>query len=133
MAWARGERQVRSEVRVPSVEQEDARRGLRERQRLVKERTAHGNRIKGLLKTQGIMDFDPRSADAVARLNAIVTGDGRPLGPCLKREIMRELERLALVMRRSSRRKPSVMPLCANAARRQDTVLLPWSRNGRPR
>jgi transposase len=28
-----------------------------------------------------------------------VTGDGRPLGPCLKREIVRELERLALVMR----------------------------------
>ena len=45
MAWARGERQVLSEVRVPTVEQDDARRGLRERQRLVKERTAHGNRI----------------------------------------------------------------------------------------
>lgn len=63
MAWARGEHQVLSEVRVPTVEQEDARRGLRERQRLVKERTAHGNRIKGLLKTQGIMDFDPRALD----------------------------------------------------------------------
>jgi len=99
MAWARGERQVLSEVRVPTVEQDDARRGLRERQRLVKERTAHGNRIKGLLKTQGIMGFDPRATDAVARLDAIVTGDGRPLGPCLKREIVRELERLALVMR----------------------------------
>lgn len=99
MAWARGERQVLSEVRVPTVGQDDARRGLRERQRLVKERTAHGNRIKGLLKTQGIMDFDPRAADAVARLDALVTGDGRPLGPCLKREITRELERLALVVR----------------------------------
>ena len=99
MAWARGERQVLSEVRVPTVEQDDARRGLRERQRLVKERTGHGNRIKGLLKTQGIMDFDPRAADAAARLDAIVTGDGRPLAPCLKREIVRELERLALVMR----------------------------------
>lgn len=99
MAWARGERQVLSEVHVPTVEQDDARRGLRERQRLVKERTAHGNRIKGLLKTQGIMDFDPRAADAVARLDALVTGDGRPLGPCLKRDITRELERLALVMR----------------------------------
>lgn len=98
MAWSRGERQVLSEVRVPTVEQDDARRVLRERQRLVKERTAHGNRIKGLLKTQGIMDFDPRAADAAARLDAIVTGDGRPLGPCLKREIARELERLALVM-----------------------------------
>jgi transposase len=98
MAWARGERQVLSEVHVPTVKQDDARRGLRERQRLVKERTAHGNRIKGLLKTQGIMDFDPRAADASTRLDKIVTGDGRPLGPCLKREIMRELERLALVM-----------------------------------
>jgi transposase len=77
----------------------NARRGLRERQRLVKERTAHENRIKGLLKTQGIMDFDPRAADAAARLDATVTGDGRPLAPCLKREIARELERLALVMR----------------------------------
>ena len=99
MAWARGERQVLREVRVPTVEQDDARRGLRERQRLVKERTGHGNRIKGLLKTQGIMDFDPRAADAAARLDAIVTGDGRPLAPCLKREIVRELERLALAMR----------------------------------
>lgn len=69
MAWARGERQVLSEVRVPTVEQDDARRGLRERQRLVKERTGHGNRIKGLLKTQGIMDFDPRAADAAERLS----------------------------------------------------------------
>ncbi len=99
MAWARGERQVLSEVRVPTVEQDDVRRGLRERQRLVKERTAHGNRIKGLLKTQGIMDFDPRAVDAIARLDALVTGDGRPLGLCLKREITRELERLALAMR----------------------------------
>jgi len=77
----------------------NARRGLRERQRLVKERTAHGNRIKGLLKTQGIMDFDSRAADAAAHLDAIVTGDGRPLAACLKREIVRELDRLALVMR----------------------------------
>jgi transposase len=99
MAYARGEHQVLSEVRVPTVEQDDARRGLRERQRLVKERTAHTNRIKGLLKTQGIMDFDPRVADAITRLDVIVTGDGRPLGACLKREIIRELDRLALTMR----------------------------------
>ena len=46
MAWARGERQVLSEVRVPTDEQDDARRGLRERQRLVRERTTNGNRIK---------------------------------------------------------------------------------------
>lgn len=117
MAWARGERQVLSEVRVPTVKQDDARRGLRERQRLVKERTAHGNRIKGLLKTQGIMDFDPRAADAVARLDALVTGDGRHLGPCLKREITRELERLKLVMRQMAdveAERDNVVGDCAN-------------------
>lgn len=97
MAHARGEHHVLSEVHVPTVEQDDARRGLRERQRLVKERTAHTNRIKGLLKTQGIMDFDPRAKDAIKRLDDLRTGDGRLLGPCLKREIVRELERLALL------------------------------------
>lgn len=98
MAWARGEQQVLSEVRVPTAAQDDVRRGLRERQRLVQERTAHGNRIKGLLKTQGIMDFDPRAADAATRLDALMTGDGRALGTCLKREIVRELDRLKLVI-----------------------------------
>ena len=73
--------------------------GMRERQRLVKERTEHGNWIKGLLKTQGIMDFGPRAADAVLRLDALVTGDGRPLGPWLKHETTRELERPEPVMR----------------------------------
>jgi transposase len=99
MAYIRGESQVLSEVRVPTAEQDDARRVLRELQRLVQERTAHTNRIKGLLKTQGIMDFDPRAADAAARLDVIVTADGRPLGACLKREIVRELDRLALTMK----------------------------------
>ena len=95
MVFTRGEQQVLSEVRVPTVEQDGARRTLRERQRLIQERTAHTNRIKGLLKTQGTMDFDPRAADAVARLDKIEMGDGRPLGVYLKREIVRELDRLA--------------------------------------
>lgn len=99
MAFMRGEHQVLSEVRVPTVEQDDARRLLRERHRLVKERTAHTNRVKGLLKTQGIMDFNPRAADAASQLDDLVTGDGRRLGSCLRQEIIRELERLLLVMK----------------------------------
>jgi transposase len=47
IAIDRGERHVCAVVRVPSVEEEDARRSDRQRQRLVRERT--GNRIKGLL------------------------------------------------------------------------------------
>ena len=51
MAFQRGEEQVFSVVQVPGVEQEDARRLHRERERLIKERVQHVNRIKGLLAT----------------------------------------------------------------------------------
>src|SRR5215472_9725448 len=47
IAIDRGERNVCAVVRVPTVEEEDARRSHRERQRLVRERTGHINRIKG--------------------------------------------------------------------------------------
>jgi transposase len=50
-------------------------------------------------------------------LDAIVTGDGRPLVPYLKREIVRELERLALVMRQIDQVEPSVMGLSKPATR----------------
>ncbi len=53
IAWCRGERHVCSMVVIPSAEEEDLRRSHRERDRLVRERTAHINRIKGLLFGQG--------------------------------------------------------------------------------
>ena len=98
MAFNRGEDQVLSAVHIPTIEQDDQRRLMRERQRLVKERTAHSNRIKGLLMTQGIIGFDPRGRDAIRQLDDLVTGDGRRLGPRLKDELRRELVRLRLVM-----------------------------------
>ena len=49
LRYAGGERRVWSVVRVPTVEQEDARRAHRELGRLGQERTAHINRIRGLL------------------------------------------------------------------------------------
>ena len=60
-------------VRWPSVEAEDARRGSRERERLVKERTQHVNRIKALLATQGVIDFQPTRHDARQRLEQVKT------------------------------------------------------------
>ena len=98
MAWARGERRVCSMVRPPSPDEEDRRRLTRERGTLLKERTQHTNRIKGLLAGQGIADYDPLRKDRLARLDALRTGDGRPLPERLKAEIRREIERVDLVV-----------------------------------
>jgi transposase len=86
-------------VRVPSVEQEDARRLHRERHRLIQERVSHVNRIKGLCATQGIYDYEPLRSDRKAQLKGLRTGDGRALPARLKAEIMRELQRLELVLK----------------------------------
>ena len=79
VADARGDRGVWRLVRVPTPEQEEARRLHRKRRRLVRERVAHTNRIRGLLAAQGIFLHLLR-AGRRERLDALVTGDGRPLG-----------------------------------------------------
>jgi transposase len=99
MAWTRGERQVCSMVQPPSPEAEDRRRLTRERGTLIKERVQHTNRIRGLLCGQGIADYDPLRPDCLAQLEALTTGDGRPLPERLKAEIRREIERLELLCR----------------------------------
>jgi transposase len=98
MAWCRGDRSACRMVQVPSVEREDARRTHRERQRLIAERVQHVNRIKGLLATQGIYDYQPLRRDRRERLDALRTGDGRVLPRCLRREIEREAKRPELVL-----------------------------------
>ena len=98
-AHLRGEGQACTMVRVPSVEAEDLRRQVRERDRLVGERNQHANRIGALLFGQGIRDFNPRRPGAAEQLARLRTGDGRPLPPCLLAELRREMDRLALVER----------------------------------
>ena len=98
MAHLRGEPKVVSMVRVPGVAEEDGRRLHRERGRLIAERVAHVNRIKGLLATQGIYGYQPLRRDRRERLECLRTGDGRTLGARLVAEIERELRRLELVL-----------------------------------
>jgi transposase len=98
MALERGETQVCRVVHVPSVEQEDARRRSRERARLVAERGQHASRIKGLLMTLGIRDFEPTRRDWQARLEALRTPDGGAVPPCLRAELRRECRRLHQVI-----------------------------------
>jgi len=98
MAYLRGEPKVWSVVRVPSVAEEDDRRLHRERGRLINERIQHVNRIKGLLAIHGIYDYQPLRRDRMQQLERLRTADGRTLPPRLKAEILRELQRLVLVV-----------------------------------
>src|ERR1700730_17544309 len=75
----RGEPEACSVIRVPSPEQEDARRLHRQRDRLIAERVAHVNRVKGLFATQGIYDYEPLRSDRLKRLEKVRTGGGRDL------------------------------------------------------
>jgi transposase len=93
----RGEAELTRVVRVPAPAVEDARRRTRERERLVRERTAHRNRIRGLLATQGVTEIKPGTRGWLDRLDGARSGDGRTLGPALMAEIRREAERLSLV------------------------------------
>jgi transposase len=97
LAYLRGEPQSLKVVHVPTAEEEDGKRRSRERERLIKERTAHLNRIKGLLHGQGIRDAMPLREGFVVGLDSLRTGDGRSLASRLKEEIVREHARLCLV------------------------------------
>jgi transposase len=73
------ERHICAVVRMPSIEEEDARRSHRERRRLVPERTGHVNRIKRLLFGQGIRGVEPKLRRTKADLAALTTTEGHPL------------------------------------------------------
>ena len=97
IALDRGDRHVCAVVRVPTLEEEDARRSHRERQRLIRERTAHINRIKGLLFGQGIRGIEPAARSRRIDFAALRTAEGHPLSPRLLHELEREYARLDLV------------------------------------
>jgi transposase len=97
MAYLRGEPRVVRIVQVPTVEQEDARRASRERERLVKEQTAHSNRIKALLRLQGMAVGYPRRRDWLHWLAQQRDWQGQPVSPHLLAEVTREHARLMLV------------------------------------
>src|SRR6266704_5902543 len=97
MAYLRGEPRVVRIVRVPTPEQEDARRASRERDRLVKEQTAHTTRIKALLRLLGMAVGNPRRRDWLSWLSAQRDWQGQAVAPRMLSEIEREHARLMLV------------------------------------
>jgi transposase len=99
LAWRRGEPRVCAMVVPPSPDEEDRRRLARERETLLQERIRHTNRIRGLLFSHGITDYNPLCKNRRDRLENLKTGDGRPLPARLKTEILRAIERLELLVR----------------------------------
>jgi transposase len=127
MAFWRGEPKVCSVVQPPSIDEEDAKRQHREREFLMKERVQHIGRIKGLLATQGVYEFQPSRRDWQSRLAKLITGDGRPLPPRLAAEIDRHCRRLATVNamlkeideeRDAAVKKAAPLAPCGNGAQR---------------
>src|SRR5467141_2771229 len=98
LAYKRGEPRVCAMVKAPTPEEEDRRRLCRERKVLIAERVRHVNRVKGLLFSQGVSGYEPLRRDRRERLDALQTGDGRPLPPHLKAQVRRELDRLELLI-----------------------------------
>ena len=115
-ALERGEPKVCSLARAPSVNAEDARRMTRERQRLMRERVAHTNRIKGLLFGQGVRDLEPLDRRFLDQLEQARTGDGRSLPPFLLAEIRREHRRLGLVVEQIAEAEAVTRTAAAEAA-----------------
>jgi transposase len=97
LAWLRGEPRVCTMVRVPSCEEEDARRPGRERDKLVRERVGIENQIQGLLCLQGIYDFRPRLRKASEKLEQLRAPSGEAPPALMMAQLWRLMKRLALL------------------------------------
>ena len=93
--YLNGEQKLWSVLRVPGVEEEDARRLTRELERLKKEKVAHRGRIKSLLALHGIVLKGKENILEVLEMEKY--WDRKPLPPRIKNEILREYHRYELV------------------------------------
>jgi len=107
MRYFAGEKRIWSVVRVPSEQEEDDRQLGRELEVLKQEKTMHINRIKALLMQQGIKICSPIRKKFLNELNCALTWDRKKLGADLKARIIREHERLQIVMQQMKLLKES--------------------------
>jgi len=96
LGWLRGERKHCSMVAIPSREEEDGKRLLRERDALTADQTRLVNRMKSLLVLHGISGFKLKLKKAEEQLSRLVTAEDKPLPPDALAELTRLVERLRL-------------------------------------
>jgi len=107
MRYCAGEKKIWSVVRVPSEQEEEDRQLGRELEVLKQEKTMHINRVKALLMQQGIKICSPIRKKFLNELNCALTWDRRKLVADLKARIIREHERLQIVMQQIKSLKES--------------------------
>lgn len=97
LGWLRGERGHCSMAMVPTIADEDAKRPHRERESLLKERTATINRMKSILTQFGVRNFKPGLRKATEKIDAVRTPEGVPLPPNAVAALRRLIERFRLI------------------------------------
>jgi transposase len=97
LGWLRGEKRHCSMAAIPTIEEEDAKRPNREREKLVGDRTRIINRMKAALARLGIRGFNPTLRKAEEKLVALRTAEGIPLPENTRAEFRRDMARLRLV------------------------------------
>src|SRR6201997_4633402 len=97
LGWLRGEREHCSMAAIPSLEEEDANRPSREREKLVGERTRIGNRIKSTLAWLGIRVFKATLRTAAQQLERLRTPEGEPGPADTPAALRRDMERLKII------------------------------------
>ena len=110
-----GERGVWSVVRVPDAEVEDVRQLSRGIDRLKTERGRHIARLKSLLVKEGIRELRVGGTDWAKRVDKMRLWNGSTLRPRLKRELVLEGERLALIERQLAELKAEREALVASS------------------
>jgi transposase len=124
LRYRAGDRLACRMVRVPDAEDEDARQLNREMRTLKAEKTAHTNRIKALLATQGIV-LKQIDRNFLQLLQSLQGGDGAPLLEGLTTRLRREFDRLALVVdqiRELQLRQATMLRTAAQEVERGDTA-----------
>jgi transposase len=119
LALERGETRACRVVRVPAPDEEDAKRQNRERDVLVAERTAHTNRMTGMLMALGIRGVNARRGDFAEYLNTVRTGTGEPLPIHARQALIREHERLCLLQRQIKEIEAAQAAMIKDAAPQQ--------------
>jgi transposase len=97
LGWLRGERGHCSMAAIPTIQEEDARRPNREREKLVGDRTRIINRIKATLIRFGIRTFKPTLRKSQERLEGLRTAEGVPLLENTRAELHRDMARLRMI------------------------------------